>query len=180
MPRETGLPWWDPDYHEQVKLSIYIYQDVQTNILPNSSYYYSTSEHTVTTSGEATPITLNGGDISGLDLYVDTGWLLTGQIHLPEGGYIEDGEVNVNISLQDEDGRYVGSNGSGTVGPDGGSYFITVPQGGGHLPCSAPAYGFPSRRGIQQHLLGGQPDSGPVLITGNTSGWTLPWSKPGL
>lgn len=159
----------DPDYHEQVKLSIYIYQDVQTNILPNSSYYYSTSEHTVTTSGEATPITLNGGDISGLDLYVDTGWLLTGQIHLPEGGYIEGGEVNVNIASQDEDGQYVGSNGSGTVWQDGGSYFITVPKEAGNYyivlqPMASLPAGVSSNLYWEDNLI-----LGPVSITGDTS-----------
>ncbi|WP_297212251.1 hypothetical protein, partial [uncultured Flavonifractor sp.] len=75
---------------------------------------------------EATLVKIGTGDVSGLKLYVATGWLLSGTISLPEGGYITDGTVNVSVSVKNPNSKY--SYGNGTVGPDGGSWSVVVPK----------------------------------------------------
>lgn len=118
----------DPSFTGEFTLRTYISGNVQTNIFGNRDYYYSTADHAVTTEAEASPLTIGGEDVTGLKLYVETGWLLSGDIKLPEGGYITDKTVNVSLVVKTADGSYTDYRGSGTVGPTGGSYCVAVPK----------------------------------------------------
>lgn len=171
----------DPQLTGQATLSSPLTSEYSTNILTGRTYYYNnTSTSAVTNGADASPVTLLGSeDITGLDLYVDTGWLLSGQLHLPEGGYIKDGEINVRIALQDENGRYTGSSGSGTIGPDGGSYFITAPKEEATYSVVLQfSSSLPS--GVSSNLYcGDNLTLDPVLITGDTSGLDFTLVKAG-
>lgn len=120
----------DPQFTGQATLSSHLTSEYSTNILTNYTYYYNnTSTSAVTNEADASTVTLLGSeDITGLDLYVDTGWLLSGQIHLPEGGYITHGTVDVRVGIKNADGSYTDYWGNGTVGPDGGSWSAAVPK----------------------------------------------------
>ena len=107
------------------KLHTYIYDSVPTNIIAET-YYYKEGGPSTTSKDEATPVTVGTEDVAGLELYVETGWLLSGSIKLPEGGYITDGTVNVSVSVKNPNSKY--SYGNGTVGPDGGSWSVVVPK----------------------------------------------------
>lgn len=118
----------DLSFTGEFTLRTYISGNVQTNIFGNRDYYYSTADHAVTTEAEASLLTIGEEDVTGLKLYVETGWLLSGAIKLPEGGYITDKTVNVSVVVKTADGSYTDYRGSGTVGPTGGSYCVAVPK----------------------------------------------------
>lgn len=118
----------DPSFTGEFTLRTYISGNVQTNIFGNRDYYYSTAEHAVTEENGASLLTIGEEDVTGLKLYVETGWLLSGAIKLPEGGYITDKTLNVSVVVKDADGSYTDYRGNGTVGPNGGSYCVAVPK----------------------------------------------------
>lgn len=115
----------DPDLTGNYKLYIDISRSLQTNIIPET-YYYSTTAAAVTEASAATPITLGSEDLTGLKLYVETGWLLSGRISLPEGGYVTGGTVTVSMSARSSSGSYYYGNAS--VGSAGGNYQLVVPK----------------------------------------------------
>lgn len=115
----------DDELTGDFKLRMYISDSGHTNIV-SGNYYYKEDGPSTTNKDDATTIKIDTGDVSGLKLYVATGWILSGTISLPEGGYITDGTVNVPISIKGPNSKY--SHGNGTVGPDGGSWSVVVPK----------------------------------------------------
>lgn len=115
----------DDELTGNFKLRMYISNSGHTNII-SGNYYYKEDGPSTTNEDEATLVKIGTGDVSGLKLYVATGWILSGTISLPEGGYITDGTVNVPISIKGPNSKY--SHGNGTVGPDGGSWSVVVPK----------------------------------------------------
>lgn len=167
----------DPSFTGEFTLRTYISGNVQTNIFGNRDYYYSTAEHAVTEENGASLLTIGEEDVTGLKLYVETGWLLSGAIKLPEGGYITDKTVNVSVVVKTADGSYTDYRGSGTVGPTGGSYCVAVPKQTAEYQIvlqSIYAPGVPSNIywGEEQTLSTGS-------ITGNTDGLDFTLVKAG-
>lgn len=115
----------DPTLTGAYYLYFGISQDVESNIV-RSNYYYSQSGKSVTSEQDADAIQLEGGDLSGLELYVQTGWVLSGALKLGEGGYISGGTVTMYLSARSAENKYY--SGRGEVGESGGSYFIVVPK----------------------------------------------------
>lgn len=115
----------DPGFSGEFTVYAQMYSISQTNVFGNREYYYSTTGQAVTEENGASPLTIGEGDVTDLKLYVETGWLLSGDINLPEGGYITGGTVTVSLSARSSSGSYYGR---ATVGPAGGSYFLAVPK----------------------------------------------------
>ena len=161
----------DPRFTGQAILSFPITSEYSTNILTDRTYYYnSASTSAVTNEADASSVTLLGSeDLTGLDLYVDTGWLLSGQIYLPEGGYVEGGTASVSIFLTDEIGNRTNYSNAGTVGSNGGSYSITVPKQPAKydvtLQINQPSGGVSSNI-----YWGAQISGGSVSVSGDTHG----------
>lgn len=167
----------DPSFTGEFIVYTYIYGDVQTNIFSNRDYYYSTADHAVTTEAEASPLTIGGEDVTGLKLYVETGWLLSGDIKLPEGGYITDGTVNMSVVIKDADGSYTNYRGSGTVGPTGGSYSVAVPKQAAEYQIVLQSVYSP---GVSSNIYWGEEQTlSTGSITGDTDGLDFTLVKAG-
>lgn len=164
------------DFTGTFKLHTYIDSGIQTNILPET-YYYRQGGRSTHDALEATPITLGEEDLTGLELYVETGWILSGHISLPEGGYISGGTVPVGVSIQTADGSYSGYRGRGTVGSDGGSYFAAVPkEEAQYAVCLNSVTSLPD--GVSSNLYWGDNLTlEPVTITGDTDGLDFTLAK---
>jgi hypothetical protein len=103
--------------------------------LPNT-YYYSAEGKVVTDAAQASPVEIPAAGLSGLNIRMNTGWLLTGQLKLPEGGYYRlqpdhsstyTRTMSVWASDADSGETYYGSAQIG-VGTDPWTYSITVPK----------------------------------------------------
>ena len=119
----------DDELTGSFNLRISPFGDVTTNIISKfPGYYYKEGGPSTTNEDEATLVTVGAGDVTGLRLYVETGWVLSGSIRLPEGGYITGGSVYMSVEARVADGSYTSYSGGCMVDQNGGSYFIIVPK----------------------------------------------------
>lgn len=116
-----------PSLSGQFRLHTYISSGGGTNIIGNQNYYYA-QNGVATSESDAGFLTIGAEDVTGVKLYVETGWVLSGQLKLPAGGYVTGGEVDMTLWAEGESSSY---RGDGTVGASGGSYSITVPKESG-------------------------------------------------
>ncbi len=82
------------NYIENGNYMVYTYiNDIQqNNILKDESYYYKDS------SGNNKFITItDNGDVSGVDIKVETGWAISGTVYLPEDAVRENTAINVHV-----------------------------------------------------------------------------------
>lgn len=167
------------DLTGEFKLYVSFSSSVQTNIVYAYTYYYSDAGQSVTSLGDATPITLGDEDLTGLKLYVETGWVLSGSILLPEGGYLTGGTVTLTVDARTHtDSGTVTYSGSGTVGETGGSYFIVVPKTEDWYGIGAQSlYSAPS--GISTNIYFGATTQTLLTdtITGDTDGLDITLNK---
>ena len=67
------------------------------NVIPNSNFFYKEGATTASKSyGKSTLLDLREGDVTGLELIVDTGWTLNGTVRMHEDAYltgISDGDL---------------------------------------------------------------------------------------
>ncbi|OUN22492.1 hypothetical protein B5G34_06360 [Flavonifractor sp. An82] len=143
--------------------------NTQTSIIRDQNYYYSSSPGAATQEDQATPILLTEEDLTGLQLYVETGWLLSGNISLPEDGYIHGGTVDIRVEAESASGNgyYYGS---GTVGNTGGSYSVTVPKNAAaqyELTLES-VYSLPSE--VSSNIYWGEQVLTTPSVSGDTSG----------
>lgn len=155
-----------PDLAGQFKMYVYIGSNYDTNIIGSRNYYYAQSG-VATTESEADFLTIGAGDCTGVKLYVETGWRLSGQIKLPAGGFVTGGEVSMTVWARGESTSYYGQ---GTVGESGGSYSITVPKESGTYTIELRGISsFPSGLETNVYLDGDQEIPG-VEVSGDVSG----------
>lgn len=167
----------DPSITGEFTVRTYVYGNVQTNIFGNRYYYYSTTGNAVTDEAEAGLLTIGAEDITDLKLYVETGWLLSGTISLPEGGTITGGTVDMSVSIKNADGSYTNYSGNGTVGQNGGSYSVAVPKEAAEYEVVLNSvYSLPS--GVSSNLYFGDEQTLETgLVTGDTSGLDFTLAK---
>lgn len=147
------------------KIRTYISNSTLTNII-YGNYYYKDGGPSTTNEDEATLVTVGTGDVTGLELYVATGWILSGTIKLPEGGYITDGTVNVSVSVKNPNSKYF--SGSGTVGPNGGSWSVVVPKVEGTHKITLNSVYSPS---VSSNIYWGEEQTlEDITVTGDTDG----------
>lgn len=164
----------DDELTGDFKIRIYISDSVQTNII-SENYYYKDGGPSTTNEDEATLVTIGAGDVTGLKLYVATGWILSGSIKLPEGGYITDGTVNVSVSVKNPNSKY--SSGSGTVGPKGGSWSVVVPKVEGTHQITLNSTYSPS---VSSNIYWGEEQTlEDITVTGDTDGLDFTLVKAG-
>lgn len=82
-------------------------EDNSLNVLPNRYFYYTADAVSSSKNyGQGTLLDLRSGDISGLELMVDTGWTLTGRVRMHEDAYLtgkSDGDLaNLHFGLRGE------------------------------------------------------------------------------
>ena len=156
------------------KIRTYISNSTLTNII-YGNYYYKDGGPSTTNEDEGTLVTIGAGDVTGLKLYVATGWILSGSIKLPEGGYITDGTVNVSVSVKNPNSKY--SSGSGTVGPKGGSWSVVVPKVEGTHQITLNSTYSPS---VSSNIYWGEEQTlEDITVTGDTDGLDFTLVKAG-
>lgn len=164
----------DDEFTGEFKLRMYISKGGHTNII-SGNYYYKEDGPSTTNEDEATLVTVGTGDVTGLKLYVATGWLLSGSIKLPEGGYITDGTVNVPMSVKNPNSKYFHV--TATVGPEGGSWSVVVPKVEGTHKITLNEVYSP---GVSSNIYWGEEQTlEDITVTGDTDGLDFTLVKAG-
>jgi len=120
----------DPTITGEYTVAFRVNGDEGSNIV-NDYYYYTGTTEFSTDSDTAKAITLTEDHYSGLNIYVNTGWVISGSILMPEGGYFlpesEWSQQTTTIWFNaNGEGNY--GSGRGQFGQYGGSYSIVVPK----------------------------------------------------
>ena len=113
--------------------------DIESNIVADS-YYYADGK-VATYSSEATAVNLDAATVSGLDVYVSTGYVLNGSIAIPAGGYFnritsDTWNPYVSVVLENND-TYHDYYASVQMNPNSKTwnYRIVVPKENGTYTC---------------------------------------------
>ena len=115
--------------------------DIESNIIEND-YYYGSSK-VVTSQNEADLIDFNGdNDITGINIYVNTGWVLSGYVCIPENGTLHKKTSNnwsPSLSVQLRDTNYQYYYASVEIDPYSKkwAYRVTVPKESATYTCYA-------------------------------------------
>ena len=145
-----------------------------TNIVSNRYYYKSDATGSVTQSGsDATYyFTIGDGDVSGLKIYVDTGYVMTGTVKLGNGVTLsgfDDHLGSVDITAKNtETSKYYSTSVSLTSGDSSWSYSIVVPKENATFDLSSAVY---LNNDTTSNLYTETIEHGTVQISGST---TLP------
>ena len=118
--------------------------DIESNIITRNNNYYYGSGKVVTSQSEADLIDFSGDkDITGINFYVNTGWVLTGYVCIPENGTIrkktsDSWSPSIYVYLRDtvNSGSYYGY---AKVDPSSKkwAYRVTVPKQSTTYSCYA-------------------------------------------
>lgn len=164
----------DPALTGDYYLRAYVSSDSQSNIV-NADYYYSTGSEVVTSQTKASAITIGTGDISNLNLLVNTGWVLSGSILYAAGGYLSLGDYDsLSLSLSARGAASGSSFGSCRLTASGGTYRIVVPKTADTYTIRANSPSLQS--GMSTNLYFGNQTLSDISVSGNTSGlnFTIP------
>lgn len=111
-----------------VRICVFISPFSSLNI-PTGNYYYTEDGSLTTKISDASVVTLTEDGLSGLDIHVQTGWIVEGDLAAPDGGYLNiDTYWTIGVTLVSESDQYY--YGSILFSPGSGPwhYFACVPK----------------------------------------------------